>query len=382
MSLIVGILGGGQFVCMMVLVGVLLGLCFELYDLVVDVCSGLLVLFIVGVFDDCQVLVDFVVKVDVVIFDFENVLVDSVWFLVDCVLVYLLLVVLVVVQDWLSEKILFQQLGILLLVFVDICNCDEFVVKVVEFGLLCIFKICCFGYDGKGQFCLCSEVDIDVVWDVLGVQVECIGLILEGFVVFQCEVSVVVVCGCDGSFEVWLVIGNWYVDGVLLVSVVLVVLFDVEQQVVIGYVCCVVEYLQYVGVFVLELFCCDGELLVNEMVLCVYNFGYWIIEGSEILQFENYLCVVLGLLLGSICMFGYVCMLNWLGEMFDLLLVLVQVGGYWYDYGKLLCEGCKVGYVILCDDEVDVLVDVLDQVGLELDCQVQVVLVVYVLCNC
>lgn len=378
---IVGILGGGQFVCMMVLVGVLLGLCFELFDLVVDVCGVQVVLLQVVVFEDEVVLVVFVVWVDVVMFDFENVFVYSVCFLVECVLVYLNLDVLVVVQDWFSEKILFQQLGILLLLFVDICSCDELVVRVVEFGMFCIVKMCCLGYDGKGQFCICSIVDIDVVWVILGDYVDCIGLILEGFVVFDCEVSVVVVCGCDGEFCVWLVIGNWYVDGVLLVSLVLVWLSQVQYEVVIGYVWVLVECLDYVGVFVLELFCCGDELLVNEMVLCVYNFGYWIIEGSEILQFENYLCVVFGLLLGDMCMLGYVCMFNWLGVMFDVVVVLVQFGGYWYDYGKQLCDGCKVGYVMLCDDDVLWLVGMLQMVGGLFDCNVQVVLVIDVLCG-
>ncbi|CCH12000.1 5-(carboxyamino)imidazole ribonucleotide synthase [Stenotrophomonas muris] len=381
MSLTVGILGGGQLARMMVLAGAPLGLRFELYDPAADACSGPLAPLTVGAFDDRQALADFAAKVDVVTFDFENVPADSAQFLADRVPVYPPPAALAVAQDRLSEKTLFQQLGIPLPAFADIRSRDELAAKAAEFGLPCILKTRRLGYDGKGQFRLRSEADIDAAWDALGAQVERTGLILEGFVAFQREVSVVAVRGRDGSFEAWPITGNWHVDGVLSASVAPAVLSAAEQQAAIGYARRVAEHLQYVGVFALELFCRDGELLANEMAPRVHNSGHWTIEGSETSQFENHLRAVLGLPLGSTRMLGHACMLNWLGRMPDPLPVLAQASGHWHDYGKESREGRKVGHATLRDDDAAALADALDQVGLELDRQAQVAPAVYALRN-
>ncbi|HEL3180800.1 TPA: 5-(carboxyamino)imidazole ribonucleotide synthase [Stenotrophomonas maltophilia] len=379
MSLTVGILGGGQLARMMVLAGAPLGLRFELYDPAADACSGPLAPLTVGAFDDRQALADFASKVDVVTFDFENVPADSAQFLADRVPVYPPPAALAVAQDRLSEKTLFQQLGIPLPAFADIRSRDELAEKVAAFGLPCILKTRRLGYDGKGQFRLRSEADIDAAWDALGAQVEHTGLILEGFVAFQREVSVVAVRGHDGSFEAWPVTGNWHVDGVLSASVAPAVLSDAEQQAAIGYARRVAEHLQYVGVFALELFCRDGELLANEMAPRVHNSGHWTIEGSETSQFENHLRAVLGLPLGSTRMLGHACMLNWLGTMPDPAPVLGQASGHWHDYGKEPREGRKVGHATLRDDDAAALADALDQVGLELGRQAQVAPAVHAL---
>ncbi|MBH1492531.1 5-(carboxyamino)imidazole ribonucleotide synthase [Stenotrophomonas muris] len=381
MSLTVGILGGGQLARMMVLAGAPLGLRFELYDPAADACSGPLAPLTVGAFDDRQALADFAAKVDVVTFDFENVPADSAQFLADRVPVYPPPAALAVAQDRLSEKTLFQQLGIPLPAFADIRSRDELAAKAVEFGLPCILKTRRLGYDGKGQFRLRSEADIDAAWNALGAQVERTGLILEGFVAFQREVSVVAVRGRDGSFEAWPITGNWHVDGVLSASVAPVVLSDAERQAAISYARRVAEHLQYVGVFALELFCRDGELLANEMAPRVHNSGHWTIEGSETSQFENHLRAVLGLPLGSTRMLGHACMLNWLGRMPDPLPVLAQASGHWHDYGKESREGRKVGHATLRDDDAAALADALDQVGLELDRQAQVAPAVHALRN-
>lgn len=381
MSLTVGILGGGQLARMMVLAGAPLGLRFELYDPAADACSGPLAPLTVGAFDDRQALADFAAKVDVVTFDFENVPADSAQFLADRVPVYPPPAALAVAQDRLSEKTLFQQLGIPLPAFADIRSRDELAAKAAEFGLPCILKTRRLGYDGKGQFRLRSEADIDAAWDALGAQVERTGLILEGFVAFQREVSVVAVRGRDGSFEAWPVTGNWHVDGVLSASVAPAVLSDADQQAAIGYARRVAEHLQYVGVFALELFCRDGELLANEMAPRVHNSGHWTIEGSETSQFENHLRAVLGLPLGSTRMLGHVCMLNWLGAMPDPAPVLAQASGHWHDYGKEPREGRKVGHATLRDDDAAALADALDQIGLELDRQAQVAPAVHALRN-
>lgn len=370
MSLTVGILGGGQLARMMVLAGAPLGLRFQLYDPAADACSGPLAPLTVGAFDDRHALAEFAAKVDVVTFDFENVPADSAQFLADRVPVYPPPAALAVAQDRLSEKTLFQQLGIPLPAFADIRSRDELAAKAAEFGLPCILKTRRLGYDGKGQFRLRSEADIDAAWDALGAQVERTGLILEGFVAFQREVSVVAVRGRDGSFEAWPVTGNWHVDGVLSASVAPAVLADAEQQAAIGYARRVAEHLQYVGVFALELFCRDGELLANEMAPRVHNSGHWTIEGSETSQFENHVRALLGMPLGSTRMIGCSAMINAIGKLPDRDAVLAVEGAHLHAYGKDGAPGRKVGHVTvraetkreLCD-KVEALLPIVDPSG-------------------
>ncbi len=366
MTRTVGILGGGQLARMMVLAGAPQGLRFELFDPAADACAGQLAPLQVAAFDDEAALAAFAAKVDVVTFDFENVPAHSARFLAERVPVHPNPDALAVAQDRLSEKTLFRELGIPLPPFADIRSRDELATRVGEFGLPCILKTRRLGYDGKGQFRLRSEADIDAAWAALGAQVERTGLILEGFVAFDREVSVVAVRGRDGEFRAWPVTGNWHVDGVLSVSLAPAVLSPAQQQAAIGYARTLAERLDYVGVFALELFCRGDELLANEMAPRVHNSGHWTIEGSETSQFENHLRAVLGLPLGDTRMLGHACMLNWIGAMPDAAAVLAQPGGHWHDYGKQPREGRKVGHATLRGDDAAQLAADLEVVGKQL----------------
>ena len=136
------------------------------------------------------------------------------------------------------------------------------------------------------------------------------------------------------------------------------------------------EALDYVGVFALELFCRDGELLANELAPRVHNSGHWTIEGSETSQFQNHLRAVLGLPLGDTRMVGTACMLNWIGTMPDANAVLGEPGGHWHDYGKAPRDGRKVGHATLRADSAEELAMALQRVGVALDREGQVAPVV------
>jgi len=302
-----------------------------------------------------------------VTFDFENVPAQSATFLAERVPVHPNPDALAVAQDRLSEKTLFQSLGIPLPAFADIRSRDELAAKVAEFGMPCIVKTRRLGYDGKGQFRIRSAADIDAAWDTLGSQVEKTGLILEGFVAFDREVSVVAVRGQDGEFRAWPITGNWHVDGVLSASLAPAQLSAAQHEAAIGYARALAERLDYVGVFALELFCRGDELLANEMAPRVHNSGHWTIEGSETSQFDNHLRAVLGLPLGDTRMLGHACMLNWIGQMPDANAVLGQAGGHWHDYGKQARDGRKVGHATLRDDDAAALAGALERVGGQLD---------------
>ena len=149
----------------------------------------------------------------------------------------------------------------------------------------------------------------------LGAQAATVGLILEGFVAFERELSVVAVRGRDGEFRAWPLTENWHVDGVLSASLAPAKVEPALADIAFAHARKLADALDYVGVFALELFCRDGELLANELAPRVHNSGHWTIEGSETSQFENHLRAVLGLPLGDTRMVGHACMLNWIGEL-------------------------------------------------------------------
>ena len=368
----VGILGGGQLARMMALAGAPLGLRFLVLDTVADACAGQFAPMVVGDYTDQSALAQFASQVDVATFDFENVPAQSAQWLTDRVSVFPGPPALATAQDRLAEKTLFRELGIPVPPFAAIGTLAELQAAVQGIGTPCILKTRRLGYDGKGQFRIKTPADVDAAWAALGAQAGHVGLILEGFVAFQRELSVVAVRGRDGQFRAWPLTENWHVDGVLSASLAPAQVENTLRDSALGYAQALAEALDYVGVFALELFCRDGELLANEMAPRVHNSGHWTIEGSETCQFQNHLRAVLGLPLGSTRMLGHACMLNWLGAMPDANAVLAEAGGHWHDYGKQPRAGRKVGHATLHADSREELAEALQRVGVALERQAQV----------
>ena len=368
----VGILGGGQLARMMALSGAPLGLRFRVLNNVADACAGQFAPMVVGDYTDEAALAEFASKIDVATFDFENVPAESAQWLATRVPVFPSPRALAVAQDRLAEKTLFRELGIPVPDFADIDSRAALDAAVVTLGTPCILKTRRLGYDGKGQFRIKSPADVDAAWDALGAQAGTVGLILEGFVAFQRELSVIAVRGQDGEFRAWPLTENWHVDGVLSASLAPACVDDAMSAVALSHARKIADALDYVGVFALELFCRDGELLANELAPRVHNSGHWTIEGSETSQFQNHLRAVLGLPLGDTRMLGVACMLNWIGAMPDAAPVLREASGHWHDYGKQPRTGRKVGHATLRADSVVELADALQRVGAVLGRDAQV----------
>lgn len=372
MSTTVGILGGGQLARMLALAGAPLGLRFLVMDTAADACAGQFAPLLVGDFTDRVALGRFADQVDVVTFDFENVPAASAHWLAERLPVHPAPDALAVTQDRLAEKTLFRDLGLPVGDFMDVRSLPELQAAVGRVGLPCILKTRRLGYDGKGQFRIRSTTDIEAAWQALGAQVDRTGLLLEAFIPFQRELSVVAVRGRDGSFAHWPLTENHHVDGVLSASLAPASAGATLQEQAVTLARRVAEAMQYVGVFALELFVHRGGLLINEMAPRVHNSGHWTIEGSETSQFENHLRAVLGLPLGSTAMRGHACMLNWVGELPDPLPVLAQPGAHWHDYGKAPRRGRKVGHATLRMDDPVRLAAALDSLGAALGRQAQV----------
>jgi 5-(carboxyamino)imidazole ribonucleotide synthase len=368
----VGILGGGQLARMLALAGARLGLRFLVLDAAADACAAQCAPLLCADYHDLDALADFASRIDVATFDFENVPADSARWLAERVPVFPNPRALAVAQDRLAEKSLFRELGIAVPAFADVDSRATLDAAIARIGAPCILKTRRLGYDGKGQFRLRDAADADAAWNALGAQAGTVGLILEGFVNFQRELSVVAVRSRQGELRTWPLTENWHDHGILAASLAPAIVDAAIAGKAVAHASAVAEALDYVGVFALELFLADGELLANEMAPRVHNSGHWTIEGAETSQFENHLRAVLGLPLGSTRMVGHACMLNWIGELPDANAVLDDPCGHWHDYGKSPREGRKVGHATLRADDAESLVQALQRVACALGRQQQV----------
>ena len=368
----VGILGGGQLARMLALSGAPLGLRFLAMDTVADACAGQFAPLLVGDYRDERALAEFASKIDVATFDFENVPAESAQWLSERVPVFPNPRALAVAQDRLAEKTLVRELGIPVPDFAAVATRGEFDAALARVGVPCILKTRRLGYDGKGQFRIRTAADADAAWAALGAQADKVGLIVEAFVSFERELSVVAVRGRDGEFRSWPITENWHVDGVLSASLAPAQVDDALADKAVAYARRLAEKTDYVGVFALELFCKDGELLANEMAPRVHNSGHWTLEGAETSQFQNHLRAVLGLPLGATRMLGHACMLNWIGAMPEAAVVLGEAGGHWHDYGKSARAGRKIGHATLRADSKGALAGAVQRVGKALGREAQV----------
>lgn len=369
----VGILGGGQLARMLVLAGTPLGLRFKVLDPSADACAGHVAPLLQGAYDDLAILDELGAGVDAATFDFENVPADAARHLAAATQVLPNPGALGAAQDRLAEKSLFRELGIPVPAFEDVATREGLDAAIGKVGLPCILKTRRLGYDGKGQFRIRDASEADAAWEALGAQAGTVGLILEAFVPFERELSVVAVRGRDGEFRTWPLTWNWHVDGVLSASLAPApAVAPALARDAFAHARRLAEALDYVGVFALELFCRGDELLANEMAPRVHNSGHWTIEGAQASQFENHLRAVLGLPLGATDAIGHACMLNWIGDMPDPRPVLGEPGGHWHDYGKQSGPGRKVGHATVRADDAGTLAAALERIGRALGREAQV----------
>ncbi|HET9836018.1 MAG TPA: 5-(carboxyamino)imidazole ribonucleotide synthase [Rhodanobacteraceae bacterium] len=366
----IGILGGGQLARMLVLAGAPLGVRFVVVDGAEDACAGQVAPLIRADWRDFEALEKFAGQIDVATFDFENVPAETAQWLTERTQVSPNARALGIAQDRLAEKTLFRECGLDTPAFAAVDSRADLDAALREVGAPAILKTRRLGYDGKGQFRLRSVADADAAWDELGANAH--GLILEAFVPFECEVSVVAVRGRGGEFRTWPLTRNWHSDGILSVSLAPADVDPRLQAHAFDLARVLAERLDYVGVFALELFVYDGKLLGNEMAPRVHNSGHWTIEGAVTSQFENHVRAVLGLPLGDTSAIGRNCMLNWIGELPDRDALLRESDAHWHDYGKSPRAGRKVGHATLRARGEQSLTEALRRVGEALGRQSQV----------
>lgn len=341
----VGVLGGGQLGRMLALAGYPLGLQFRFFDPSLDATAGQLADLTTGRYDDLEALGRFADGLDAVTYEFENVPAATVRFLAERLPVHPDPAALEVAQDRLVEKACIQRLGFSTPAFAQVDSRDDFDAALREIGLPAVLKTRRDGYDGKGQAVIRDIAGIESAWD----EFHGLPLILEAFVPFEREVSIVAVRGLDGSFRAYPLVENEHRNGILARTIAPAPgLTPGLQASAEACVSAMMTDLGYAGVMAIEFFECQGQLLVNEIAPRVHNSGHWTIEGAETSQFENHLRAVLGLPLGSTAAVGYSTMLNLIGVIPEPGAVLLTAGLHLHVYGKSPRAGRKLGHVTIC----------------------------------
>ncbi len=340
----VGVLGGGQLGRMLALAGYPLGLAFRFLDPDPDAPAGQLAEHVEVGFDDPESLEPFAEGLDVVTYEFENVPVGLARALERRLPVYPPPAALEASQDRLTEKTLFRRLGVPTAPFAAVDGAADLDRAAAEFGYPCLLKTRRFGYDGKGQYLLRGPDDRGPALAALGG----VPLILEGFVNFDREVSLLAVRGRDAALAFYPLVENHHAGGMLRLSLApapgLTAALQAEAE---AHVRRVLEELGYVGVLAVEFFEKGGRLAANEMAPRVHNSGHWTIEGAATSQFENHLRAVLGLPLGSTAVAGPCAMVNLIGTVPAAADVLAVPDAHLHLYGKAPRPGRKLGHVTL-----------------------------------
>lgn len=359
----IGILGGGQLARMLVLAGAPLGQRFRIVDSAADACAAQIAPLLQADWNDFTALASFAAESDVVTFDFENVPAATAEWMAARTHVFPNPAALSTAQDRLAEKTLFGRIGLDTPTFAAVDSREDLERAAALTGLPAVLKTRRLGYDGKGQFVLRAQADLDAAWQALGG----VPLILEAFVPFDREVSVVAVRSRSGEFRPYPLTRNWHASGILSASLAPLRGDEALEARAVAHARRLAEHLDYVGVFALELFVHGDRLLGNEMAPRVHNSGHWTIEGTACSQFENHVRAILGLPLGDTRALGHSVMLNWIGTLPDAEPVLREPRAHWHDYGKSARAGRKVGHATICDDDPHALADRLERIGAALD---------------
>ena len=340
----IGILGGGQLGYMLALAGYPLGLHFRFLDPSPEAPVGRIAQRVTADYTDHPALEKFSNGLELVTYEFENVPVEAVKFLAERVPVYPPPAALEAAQDRLAEKTLFRNLGIRTTDFLPIAEAAEFEAAVKELGLPAVLKTSRMGYDGKGQWILRTDEDVARA----KAELPKVTLILERFVPFRRELSVLAVRSQNGETAFYPLVENHHRGGILRLSLAPAPgLEPPVQRAAEDIARRVLESLKYVGVLAIEFFEHEGRLLANEMAPRVHNSGHWTIEGAITSQFENHLRAVLGLPLGSTSAAGHCAMLNLIGDLPEPLEVLAVADAHLHLYGKVPRPGRKLGHVTL-----------------------------------
>lgn len=342
----IGIIGGGQLGRMLAVAAAQLGYRCHIYAPEADsVAAEVSAEFTCAVYEDRAALERFAAQVDVVTYEFENLPVAALSCLAELVAVHPSFRSLKIAQDRLAEKSFMRDLGVRTAPWAAVSSQDDLDAAIADIGAPAILKTRFFGYDGKGQARLNHDRDAGSAWHAIGEQPA----ILEGFVDFEAEFSILLCRAADGSCKAWDAATNVHRDGILATSTLppagIVAAQQSEARAIAERAA---AELDHVGVLTLEFFAAADGPVFNEMAPRVHNSGHWTIEGALTSQFENHVRAVCGLPLGDTGLVGRsVAMRNLIGaEAGEWAAILADPAAHLHLYGKGEARpGRKMGHV-------------------------------------
>lgn len=311
----IGILGGGQLGRMLAMAAARLGLKCQVFS--PDPDSPAFDVVLNGTcaeYADVEALELFANDVDVITYEFENVPAATAMVLAARRPVLPAQKILETTQDRLIEKDFVTGLGIGTAGYADVSSPETLRSAIAKIGLPAVIKTRRFGYDGKGQAIIRDGHDIEEIWSELGTK----SAILEAFVPFEREISVIAARSADGQVESFDVTENEHRDHILKFSRVPAAISDALAAEARSIAERIATALDYVGVLAVEMFVVQAlggpTVLVNEIAPRVHNSGHWTLDGASISQFEQHIRAIAGWPLGKPVRHGPVLMTNLIGD--------------------------------------------------------------------
>ena len=263
-------------------------------------------------YGDLDAICKFASDVSVVTFEFENVPAVTAEAAARCAPVRPSGEVLHIAQHRLREKTFLSRSGLPVTPFRHVRSLDELAQAANELGTPAILKTADFGYDGKGQFRIKSPADLDAAWRAVGEREA----VLEAFVDFEREISVVGARDIDGNFVHYGAVENHHRNGILDISIAPARVANKVVTEAVELARAVLEELDVIGVLCVEFFVCrDGRLLINELAPRPHNSGHFTFDANLTSQFEQQLRAVCLLPLGGVTQFMPAAMANLLGDL-------------------------------------------------------------------
>jgi len=308
----IGILGGGQLGRMTALAAARLGYrCHVFADEpdspTAQVCGAATV----AEFGDREALERFAGAVDIATFEFENIPAEAVRRVAAITPVLPRPEILEIAQDRLREKDFLRSVRVETAAYREICDPAVLLRAMRDFGYPAVLKTVRLGYDGKGQVTLTPEVEAEDAWRRMGGETG----ILESFVDFACEISVIVARGANGAWATYPPVENKHVNHVLDTTIAPARIPAETAMRAEAIARHVAEELDLVGVLAVEMFVTEsGVILVNEIAPRPHNSGHWTIDACFTSQFEQLVRAICGLPLGSVERHSDAVMKNLLGS--------------------------------------------------------------------
>ncbi len=351
----IGVMGGGQLGRMFAIAARRMGYRIHTFSPDEDTPTGQLAdLEVAASYDDEAAVREFARGVDVLTFEFENIPVRSVEWAAEHCEVRPSGKVLHICQHRLREKQFLAAAGLPLPRFAHITSEADLRAALADIGTPSVLKTASFGYDGKGQQKLSSETDPATAWAAFGGQPA----VLEAWVPFVKEISVLVARGVDGSMVTYPVCENAHARHILDVTTVPAGIDWKVAETARELAQTVARELDLIGLLAVELFLlADGSILINELAPRPHNSGHFSFDASVTSQFEQQLRAVCGLPLGSTELLSPVAMANLLGDVWssgepDWAAALSMSDVKLHLYGKAGARpGRKMGHLVAFGDD-------------------------------